>query len=371
MRLALSKILVASGLRIYSLAEKPVSILCMNDRRLLIFSRSLALGICLTFTQPLESNAAEGALKGFEDLFPDETLATGMNLKVTRNELDQSYIYIKANKASQGVVIREAQRQELESQLLDKLITTKLIIARATKAETKQGEDFRQQQLQLLRDRLGSEEAAQRHIIASGVTEDYFRQQLFEEGVVKAVIQREIKGAYVVPPSKIQSTYQENQNAFTQPQSIRIQRIFIGRISPGSGTMLPEKSLIEKRTLMEDIRRRALAGEDFGKLANEFSEDPLTRQRGGEVVVAKGQTKPEFEIPAFQLQPGNISNIMTIGAGFHLIKMLEHRPAKLRPLQEVEEAIRLNLEAQYIEEKLPAYLVDLKKEAGVRIVSQP
>jgi len=343
----------------------------MNDCSLLILSRSLALGICLTLSQPAAIHAAVGALDGFADLFPDETLATGMNLKVTRNELDQSYIYIKANKASQGIVIPEAQRTDLERQLLDKLITTKLIIARASKGETKEGEDFRTQQLTLLGSRLRTEEAVQRHIIASGVTEAYFHQQLFEEGVVKAVIKREIKGNYVVPEAEIRKSYQQNQSAFTEPQSIRVQRIFIGRISPRSGTLLPEKSLSEKLTLMTDIRRRALDGEDFGKLANEYSEDPLTRQRGGEVVIAKGQTKPEFEVPAFRLQPGDVSEIMTIGAGFHLIKMQEHRPAKLRPLKEVEEAIRMNLEAKYIEEKLPDYLDNLKKQAGVKIVSQP
>ena len=62
---------------------------------------------------------------------------------------------------------------------------------------------------------------------------------------------------------------------------------------------------------------------------------------------------------------------MTIGAGFHLIKMKEHRPAKLRPIEEVKEAIRMNLEAKYIEEKLPDYLDNLKKQAEVKIVSQP
>ena len=330
----------------------------------------LALGTCLCLSIPSASEAAINALDGFGGLFPDETLATGKNLKVTRNELDQSYIYIKANKASQGVVIREGDRPQLEAQLLEKLITTKLIIARATQKELKDGESFRAQQIQLLKDRLGSDTAMERHIIASGVTRDYFFQQLYEEGVVKAVVKREVKGNYLVPESDIRKTYQENQAVFTEPQSIRIRRIFIGRISPTTGNILPEKSLKEKRARMEGIRKRALSGEDFGQLAKAFSEDPLTRQRGGEVVVAKGQTKPEFEVPAFQLRVGEISDIMTIGAGLHLIKMIEHRPSKLRPLKDVEIAIRRNLEAKYIEQKLPAYLENLKRQAGVKLVGK-
>ncbi len=106
----------------------------MKNASNLAASTSLLLGLCLLFGLPSNSQAAINALDGFGGLFPDETLATGTNLKVTRNELDQSYIYIKANKASQGVVIREADRPQLEAQLLDKLITTKLIFQRATKS---------------------------------------------------------------------------------------------------------------------------------------------------------------------------------------------------------------------------------------------
>ncbi len=342
----------------------------MNETYLQRSRLYLALGTCLCLLTPSKSDAANSGLDGFGDLFPDETLATGKNLKVTRNELDQSYIYIKANKASQGIVIREADRPQLEAQLLEKLITTKLIIDRATKAEIKEGENFRNQQIKLLKDRLGSDAAMERHIIASGVTREYFFKQLFEEGAVKAVIQREVKGNYMVPESEIRKAYQENQAAFTEPQSIRIQRIFIGRISPTTGITLPEKMLKEKQIRMEGIRKRALSGEDFGELAKAFSEDPLTRLRGGEVVVTKGQTKPEFEVPAFRLKVGEVSEIMTIGAGLHLIKMLEHRPAKLRSLKEVEIAIRRNLEAKYLEQKLPAYLDKLKAQAGVKIVGR-
>ncbi len=326
------------------------------------------LGTSLSLGVPTTVEAAVNALDGFGDLFPDETLATGKNLKVTRNELDQSYIYIKANKASQGVVIREADRPALEAQLLDKLITTKLIIQRATKAELKDGEAFREKQIGLLKEQMGSAEAMDRHIIASGVTKEFFFQQLYEEGVVKAVVEREVKGNYLVPDSEIRKTYQENQKAFTQPQSIRIRRIFIGRISPSTGEMLPPDMQEAKLKRMEGIRKRALKGEDFGELAKIFSEDPLTRLRGGEIVVMKGQTKPEFEVPVFNLKPGEVSEIMTIGAGLHLVKMVEHYPSKLRPLTEVETLIRRNLEAKYVEGKLPAYLENLKQQAGVKIV---
>ncbi|MCS1409171.1 MAG: Foldase protein PrsA 3 [Verrucomicrobia subdivision 3 bacterium] len=316
------------------------------------------------------TRGAVGDLNDFSDLFPDKVLAAGKNVQVTRNELDRAFIFIKANKASQGIPIPSSQRDKLEAQLLDKLITTKIILGRATKTELVAGDAFVKQELDALRERLGSEESMQRHIVASGVSEDYFRQQLYERGVVKAVLQREVKGNYLVPKSEIRQYYQQNQQAFTEPESVNIRCIFISRVFPGSGAVLPEKALKEREALMEDIRRRALAGEDFAKLATDYSEDPLTRHKGGQTVIFKGQTKPEFEVPVFGLPDGGISEIMTIGAGLHLVKILEHRLAKLRPLKEVEAFIRTNLEAKFIEKKLPKYLEDLKKGAGVKFMTE-
>lgn len=210
-----------------------------------------------------------------------------------------------------------------------------------------------------------------RHIIASGVTKDYYQQQLYEEGIVKVVVAREVKGSYRVSEKAIRDAYQENKIAFTEPESIRIQRIFMARISQRTGNPLSAENLREREALMAELRTRALGGEDFGELAKAYSEDAVTRNRNGEMIIAKGQTKPEFEIPTFRLRPGQISEVMTIGAGLHLIKKLEHRPEKLRPLSEVQDAIRLNLEAKYVEARLPDYLSRIKKEAKVEILVEP
>ncbi len=331
---------------------------------------ALALVTCFQMAFPVGNLTAAAALDGFEGLFADEVLAEGKDVTVTRNELDRAFIYIKANKAAQGLQIRASQRMEVEKQLLEKLITTRLIINRARPSEIKDGDAFKEQQLTALREQLGSQQALDRHIVASGLTEAYFHQQLVEEGIVKAVVEREVKGNYLVPESEIRQTYQDNQAAFTIPESVRIRRIFMARISQATGNLLPQEALKEKESLMAEIRSRALKGDDFAALAKAYSEDAMTRPNGGEIVILKGQTKPDFEIPVFRLRAGTVSPVMTIGAGLHLVKMLEHRPAKLRPLKEVEPIIRRRAEATFVEQRLPDYLEKLKREARVKYVNE-
>lgn len=307
----------------------------------------------------------------FEDLFPDEALAKGRHFEVTRNELDRAYLFAKIRQQALGIRILGSQRKEIEAQLLDQLIASKLILLQANEADQKEGETFRKEQWSLLLKQLGSEEALGRHILASGVSREYLHNQLYKEGVVKAVLRREVKGKYRVSDSEIRQFYDDNQNAFRKPESIHIQRIFIGRISPRTGSLLSEKVLREKELLIRKLRELALNGEDFAQLAKDYSEDPLTRYRGGEIVIHKGQTKAEFEVPAFALKPGELSEVMIIGAGFHLIKMLAHHPAKRLPIDEVKPNIVRNLETRFIEKNLPDYVAKLKKEAEVTLLSQP
>lgn len=338
-----------------------------RDRYKVIRAGAFVLGILLTAPRH-NAEAADGEQNDSNDLFPEKILASGKNFKVTRDEFDRAFIFIKANKASLGIPVRGRQQDELEAQLLDKLITTKLVLARARPSERAEGEQFVQRQWNVLQKQLGSKEAVQRHIIASGVSEDYFRQQLYEEGVVRAVIQREVKANYMVPESEIRQFYQQNQKNFTEPEAVRIRRISLVRISP-AGAPLSSKALQEKETLMQELRQRALQGEDFAQLAKTYSEDHATRQKGGEMIIVKGQTKPEFETPVFRLKKGGLSQVITIGEGMHLVKMLDHKPARLRLLQEVETFIQARLEAEYVNKKMPQYLENLKKAAAVKIFS--
>lgn len=86
----------------------------------------------------------------------------------------------------------------------------------------------------------------------------------------------------------------------------------------------PEFDTKDKRAKAEEVLSRAKAGEDFGKLAKEFSEDPGSKDKGGlyeNVTVNSGFDK-NFEAAALALEPGQISpNLVETPFGFHIIKL--------------------------------------------------
>ena len=82
----------------------------------------------------------------------------------------------------------------------------------------------------------------------------------------------------------------------------------------------------------ESVLVRARAGEDFAALAAEFSDDPGSAQRGGELEWFRrgvGYAK-QFERVAFAMRPGQISNVVPTSFGFHIIQVQRTDPAEVK-----------------------------------------
>ncbi|MBA2565228.1 MAG: peptidylprolyl isomerase [Gemmatimonadetes bacterium] len=75
------------------------------------------------------------------------------------------------------------------------------------------------------------------------------------------------------------------------------------------------------RAELDSLRARALEGEAFDELASEYSQDPGSAQRGGDLgAFARGQMVPEFEQAAFSLAADSISQPFLSSFGWHLVK---------------------------------------------------
>ncbi|MDT4952645.1 MAG: peptidyl-prolyl cis-trans isomerase [Acidobacteriota bacterium] len=101
----------------------------------------------------------------------------------------------------------------------------------------------------------------------------------------------------------------------------------------------PELDPAKARGQADEILKRARAGEDFAKLAEEFSTDPGSKTKGGDLGwFGHGQMVKAFEDAAFALQPGQISEVVESDFGYHIIKV-EERAMKNGPDGKPEEQV--------------------------------
>ena len=119
----------------------------------------------------------------------------------------------------------------------------------------------------------------------------------------------------------------------------------------------------EARKKSEGLLERARKGEDFAKLATENSDDPGSKDKGGEYdFFGHGKMVPEFEKAAFALKPGEISDLVETQFGFHIIK-LEERRAAASP--DADEKVRQQIVEKLKQEKLEARIEEITASSDV------
>ena len=94
------------------------------------------------------------------------------------------------------------------------------------------------------------------------------------------------------------------------------------------------------RKAAEGVLAKVKGGGDFAALAKQYSEDDLSKVKGGDLdYFGRGAMVKEFEDAAWALEPGQTSDLVRSQFGFHIIRLTARRPAATRPLQEVRPQI--------------------------------
>lgn len=335
------------------------------------------LGAPVGFSPQAAAQAAGGAVSKPADkiteLFGDAVLARGKGVEIKRSEFDTALMSIKANAAAQGRNIPPEYMSTLERQVLNDLIGMQLLLNKASAADKTRGREQFEKSFQKFKADANVtdaeyEERLALQLRAQGLSREQWEKQRVDQMTVGFTLERELKIS--VSEAEARKFYDENPSRFEEAEMVRASHILLSTRDAGTGTDLPEAKKQEKRKQMEGVLKRARAGEDFAKLAKEYSEDPGSKDKGGEYTFPRGQMVPAFESAAFSLSPNQISDIITTQFGYHIIKLSEKIPARKLEFAKVADELKESLKQQEIQKHLRDYLEKLKEEAGVEILDE-
>jgi peptidyl-prolyl cis-trans isomerase D len=147
----------------------------------------------------------------------------------------------------------------------------------------------------------------------------------------------QIRHSLQVPDDVLKQQYQANIQQYQVPNRVHVEHILFMTV----GKTDAEVEEIKKKA--EDVLKQVKKGEKFEDLAKKYSEDPGSKDKGGDLSwITRGQTVPEFEKTAFSLSPGQVSDLVKTQYGFHIIKVLEKETAHTKPFEEVKDSLRAN-----------------------------
>ena len=321
--------------------------------------------------RPASTNAPAAAKPSFRpsELFGDKVVAKGKGVEVTRSQLDSEFIRRKAAYAE----AQQVAPPELERQALEDLITTQLLINKATDQDRAAAAEQFQKSLEVFKaDRKLTDEDFNRRLARQlsiqGLTKEEWNKQQIQGAMARIVLKRELK--VNVTDAEARKYYDDYPARFEEPEMVRASHILLTTSDPKTNTELSDEQKAAKRKQMEGILKRARAGEDFAALAKEYSEDPGSKEKGGEYKFPRGQMVPEFEATAFSLNTNQISDIIITRYGYHIIKLSEKIPARKIEFDKAAADIKEFLTQQSMQKQFPDYLAKLKNEAGVEILDE-
>ncbi|MGZ4961540.1 MAG: peptidylprolyl isomerase [Limisphaerales bacterium] len=336
----------------------------------LAFVASMTLATyAVTADKPVDTTkTADKTAAAPADSFADPVVAKGKNFEIKKSKLEDAFIVYKANLNPKAPPVSEDQRTVIKSNLLDRLIFTELLLQKGTAADKTKAEADTDKYIADVKKQIGSETVFEAQVKSTGMSMDQFRKRALEQNICEIVLDREVKPTIKVDDADVKKFYDGNPAEFEKPEQVRAAHILISTQDKDTQQPLPPSKKAEKEKLAKEVKARADKGEDFGKLAKEFSEDPGSKDKGGEYTFPKGQMVPEFEAAAFSMKPGQISDLVETRFGYHIIKTIEKLPASKVEFKTVEQKIKDYLTGQEFQKKLPAYFDKLKKDADVQIV---
>jgi foldase protein PrsA len=180
-----------------------------------------------------------------------------------------------------------------------------------------------------------------------GLTEQDVQQILRQQLILEKAVAPQIH----ISDADIKAYFDKNHAVFDKPEQVKARHILVAD--------LPKAN---------EVLAKLKAGGSWDALAKQYSTDPASKDKGGELgYFGRGQMVPQFQDAAFGAKIGQIVGPVKSPFGYHIIQVEEKKPAIKASLASTHDQIKLQLTQQQEQQQYPLFLQQLRSVAKIDV----
>ena len=327
----------------------------MNGKRLV-----LSLLAVLALAGVLPGRAAPQLLNGVAAIVNDAVITFDDVDQYTKRAVEAAYRqYAARGQATEF----EERRQSIMHDGLEQLIDRNLVLNEFKTAGYNLPESIIDDVVAArVKEEFGDRLTLTKTLHARNQTYESFRKDERDAFVVAQMTIKNINQNLVISPKKIERYYTDNQEKYRIGDRAKVRMILIDKSRHAAG---------EPRRVIDEVRAKAVAGDDFGKLADEFSDDARRFKGGlrgeqGWVENKDSDLRKELRDFAFAAKVGDISPVIDTDGAVFLLKVEGRESARVRPLTEVRDDVEATLKGIERDRLRKQWIGRLRKKSFIR-----
>jgi len=292
---------------------------------------------------------------------PDSDKAAIVNgTVITLKTFDHEVKILMDRMAREGRQVQDAQVTAIKKEILDSLIAQELLYQKSQKSGIKVDAKDLDGKMESIKGGFQDEDAFKKAIAAMEVSEEEMKRKIGKNLAIDALLKEELAGKVMVTDAESKKFYDEHPDLFKRGEQVKASHILV-KVDPSAGG--DEKA--QSRKKMETIQKKLKKGEDFAAMAKEYSQCPSSSRGGDLGYFERGKMVKPFADAAFALAPNQVSGIVETQFGYHLIKVLDKRPATTVAYSDVKERLTEHLKKGKMRLEVQSYIEELRKEAAI------
>jgi parvulin-like peptidyl-prolyl isomerase len=209
--------------------------------------------------------------------------------------------------------------------------------------------------------KIESEEDFQAALKQENMTLSDLRKNLEKQMIVSQVQQNEVLSRIAVSDDDARRYYDAHKSEFTSPQTITLREIFVS--VPSDGVTVSVGRDEEARAKAEAIRKRALDGESFEKLAADLSDAPSKANAGLIGPLNLNDLSQDIKNLVAPMKAGDVTQVLRAAKGYQILKLESVSTAELMPFDKARDQISERVFTGKRAEEFQKYLEKLRAQA--------